>query len=70
MAKVSKADWLYLSIGLLSTWWLTKLQMGKDPELEFLTACLKLVRRAERYLRELDTTLTDAIDRELDNYGN
>lgn len=65
-----KSDWLYLGAGVLSTWWLTKMQNGKNPNLEILRNMLQVVRWLERRLYIMDIAIMAEIDRELDSWGS
>lgn len=66
--SVKRSDWLYLGAGLVSTWYLTKMQNGSNPTLDMLRSLHIAVRRAQVMLMRLDDKIRAGIDRELDTW--
>jgi hypothetical protein len=66
--SVKGSDWVYLGVGLASTWYLTKMQNGDHPELDMLRGMLRVVWWLEKRLAKMESALLAEIDRELDSW--
>lgn len=67
--SVNKGDWLYLGLSTFAAWVLIQQERGKDANLELLRSALKVVMWVQRKLSNVEFTLRQEIDKELDNYG-
>lgn len=68
MAKnVNWKDWAYLALGIISTWWLTKEERGENPGMHLMWTGVKVCRSVRAVLYRTETSLMNAIDKELEN---
>lgn len=65
-----KSDWIYLGVGLVSTWWLTQQQNGDNPQLKLMWSLVRACRVIRLAAYKVENAVLKEIDKELDSYGH